>query len=124
MVAFRLWGYSGGGADPDSTYIDDITIIADIPASVEENTLAETDITFRVYPNPAKENVVMNYTLPLGKTAILSIYDAKGSLTDKVNLKEERYTWNTNGFSPGVYFLSLETGSKKSSIRKVLLIGK
>lgn len=26
LVAFRLWGYSGGGPDPDSTYIDDVSI--------------------------------------------------------------------------------------------------
>ena len=26
LVAFRLWGYSGGGPNPDSTYIDDVSI--------------------------------------------------------------------------------------------------
>lgn len=124
MVAFRLWGYSGGGGAPDSTYIDDISIIADIPAAVEERTLEERNIALRVYPNPAKEKVVVDYALPPGRTVILSIYDARGALLKKVSLDEERFTWNTRGFSPGVYFLSLETGSKNPSIRKVLLIGK
>ncbi len=26
LVAFKLWGYSGGGPNPDSTYIDDVSI--------------------------------------------------------------------------------------------------
>jgi hypothetical protein len=27
LVAFQLWGYSGGGPNPDSTYIDDVSIL-------------------------------------------------------------------------------------------------
>ncbi len=29
LVAITIWGYSGGGTDPDSTYIDDVTIRAE-----------------------------------------------------------------------------------------------
>jgi hypothetical protein len=28
LVGFRLWGYTGGGPDPDSTYVDDVSIVA------------------------------------------------------------------------------------------------
>jgi len=27
LVGFRIWGYSGGGPDPDSTYLDDVSIL-------------------------------------------------------------------------------------------------
>jgi hypothetical protein len=29
LVGFRTWGYSGGGPDPDITFIDDVSIILD-----------------------------------------------------------------------------------------------
>ena len=40
LVGFRLWGYSGGGPGPDSTYIDDVSIL--VPAV---HDVAVTEIT-------------------------------------------------------------------------------
>jgi hypothetical protein len=34
LVAFRLWGYSGGGPNPDSTYIDDVSIFHDMDLEI------------------------------------------------------------------------------------------
>jgi hypothetical protein len=40
LVGFRIWGYSGGGPGPDSSYIDDVSIL--VPAM---HDVAVTEIT-------------------------------------------------------------------------------
>lgn len=39
LVGFALWGYSGGGPGPDSTYVDDVSIL--VPGGVHDVTVAE-----------------------------------------------------------------------------------
>jgi hypothetical protein len=34
LVAFQLWGYSGGGPNPDSTYIDDVSIFHEMDLEI------------------------------------------------------------------------------------------
>lgn len=44
LVAFKLWGYSGGGPNPDSTYIDDVSItrILDISITIINSPIPDT----------------------------------------------------------------------------------
>jgi hypothetical protein len=39
LVGFRLWGYSGGGSAPDSTYVDDVSIL--VPGGVHDVAVTE-----------------------------------------------------------------------------------
>jgi hypothetical protein len=39
LVGFRLWGYSGGGPAPDSTYVDDVSIL--VPGGVHDVAVTE-----------------------------------------------------------------------------------
>jgi len=36
LVAFQLWGYSGGGPNPDSTYIDDVSITRYVDVTIQQ----------------------------------------------------------------------------------------
>jgi hypothetical protein len=40
LVGFRIWGYSGGGPGPDSSYVDDVSILVPV-----QHDVAVTEIT-------------------------------------------------------------------------------
>ncbi len=47
LVAFRLWGYSGGGPNPDSTYIDDVSITRRVDVVIT-SIFSPTEDTFHI----------------------------------------------------------------------------
>lgn len=124
MVALRLWGYSGGPPQPDSTYIDDISILAQTPVKIEEEANALLKPVLHIQPNPARAKVVIEFAASDWKPALLRIYDAKGALVRTANLNNGKYIWHTNGFSPGVYFVRITGGYERQCVKKVLLIGR
>jgi hypothetical protein len=46
LVAIRIWGYSGGGPDPDLTRIDDVTIEV-LDTAVESSTWGQIKFLYR-----------------------------------------------------------------------------
>lgn len=38
LEAVRVWGYSGGGPDPDHSFLDDVSVIFDDAVSLEQST--------------------------------------------------------------------------------------
>lgn len=124
MIALRLWGYSGGPPQPDSTYTDDVSIIAASLTKIEEGTSRGQKSVLSIRPNPAQEHVMIEYATSPGSQTSLSIYDARGTLLKTVKLNRAEYTWNTDGFSPGVYFVRISAGSEKQYLRKVLIINR
>jgi hypothetical protein len=47
LVAIRIWGYSGGGPDPDLTRVDDVVIDAQIPVTASQATWGAVKQLFR-----------------------------------------------------------------------------
>jgi hypothetical protein len=67
--------------------------------------------TFNMYPNPAREQVIVEADALLqGK--IISVFNSQGSLVAR-QIAEARNTINTNDWPSGAYFLRIgETGKK------------
>jgi hypothetical protein len=43
-------------------------------------------------------------------------------VSGKLSMGNYKYTWDASGFSSGVYFYILETGSEFSNIKKMVMI--
>jgi hypothetical protein len=123
LVTLRFWGYSGGGPLIDSTYMDDISIQEIIEGQkIEENKQATRRPAFNVYPNPIRDKAVIECPAAPGERPVLSIYDINGSVVERVSLESGEYVWSTKGFMSGVYFVRLDAGNGRNSVKKVLVI--
>lgn len=64
-------------------------------------------------PNPAKDWVAFNYTLPDDKSAgIIKIIDAKGTFVATIEVADSQgqKVWDTRKLNSGVYFYTLNVG--------------
>jgi hypothetical protein len=91
----------GVGTDP-SFAVDDIQI-SSIKTSITENALP----TFKVYPNPASEelNLISSYTALKSDCVVMDIANRTVKSVFHNNLPEQRI--NISQLSPGLYFIHL-----------------
>ncbi len=89
------------------------------PIGLAERNMAKA--TARVFPNPAKENVFLNFEANGGKTASLQISSIIGTLVyDRTFTSvagENKVEINTSNFKPGIYMYSLKVDNKNISGR-------
>jgi hypothetical protein len=123
MVALRFWGYSGGGPLIDSTYMDDISIMALSEGQhIEETRSATQQPALIIHPNPVRDKAMIECTVAPGEGYMLSIYDIKGTSVEQTDLENGEYIWHTRGLASGVYFVRIQTRSGQGSMQKVLVI--
>jgi len=77
------------------------------------------------YPNPFNANTVIEFALPVTRTAALRIYNIRGQLVSTLadgtlNAGDHRVSFDAAGLASGLYFYRLEVGSE--SIAKKLLL--
>lgn len=75
-----------------------------------------------VYPNPAKDNININFNNENAENASYEIVNVLGQTVRTQNIPvakgETLYNINLNGFESGIYFVKLSVGNK-SSINKI-----
>ncbi len=109
---------SNGG---NNIYIDDININGATGISELENTL-----NFAVYPNPANENTVIDFSLTAKQNVTIKVYDVIGrEVVDvykgELNAGQHKYSVAENTkLSGGVYFVNLSVGGQQFS-RKLIV---
>lgn len=78
------------------------------------------------YPNPFNPSTTISFTLPSKSFVSLRVFDIMGSkvatvVSEELNAGAYSREWNAAGFSSGVYFCRLESGSFAQT-RKLLLL--
>ncbi|MCW3103283.1 MAG: hypothetical protein JWO09_1723 [Bacteroidetes bacterium] len=92
------------------------------------NTPTEKENAMKVYPNPAKENVTVDYTLAADAKVSLEVYNMLGlKVAAPFSNRQSaagsyNYTINTANYNlkPGVYFMSLRVDGKTTVQRAVI----
>lgn len=82
--------------------------------SVSEVAAAE----FKVYPNPFKGSTTVE--LPAG-VFNLKMIDVSGKVVSQVNNAETKVELNADGFTPGVYFLTVTNNSGYNQTQKLII---
>lgn len=79
------------------------------PTSV--NNVVKNNISIEVYPNPATNVANIQFNLPSAATVTLSIVDLNGKVvssnTEKLNAGNNKFMFNTNMLSNGIYSVRL-----------------
>lgn len=76
-------------------------------------------------PNPAKETVSLNYTIPKGKTGKLVVYDMlRVTETETIELREGKgnVSLNLNNYTTGIYATKLVVDDKLIAIKKISVL--
>ncbi len=90
----------------------------------KESGMQSDKLLWRVFPNPAYQLMEVSFSHPLAQGVLLSLYDKAGR-------KVEEFTWRSGSaalidigsLKPGVYFLSLRAGRRRTT-RKIVVLGR
>src|SRR5215471_4877557 len=73
----------------------------------------------KLYPNPAKNILIIEGLNPLLNT-ILSVIDVSGKVVAKtIVVNNNSYSWNVSKLSTGIYYLQIEENKKMTTLRFV-----
>lgn len=103
----------------DGWIIDSIWVAeADMGGSVSQIPAKET---LRLYPNPAKDVLQLEFLQAIPTNAMYFIYDKQGRLIQQNTLKSESETIDIHTFVPDVYFIRVQTDKWTSTGRFVVM---
>ena len=76
----------------------------------EEISNVSTNVIHKIYPNPAKDQLLVEYNLSENEKATLLINDITGKhvLSYSLNSLNKSATLNLNGIKSGIYFIALQ----------------
>ena len=93
--------------------------------STESTDGAKTNNSqLRIYPIPANESIVLEWTFILQKNATIQIYNTHGILQESMIVSSEdrnQKRINTESLTPGIYYISLGNGDFRQVARMVKL---
>jgi hypothetical protein len=106
---------NGRGLFENSTFVG----INDLPGVALNNT-------FRIYPNPANENVNISFNLSSASTATLNILDLSGKLMktvkfDRLKTGSNVYSLSTRELRTGTYLIQIIAGNTHYSAKVVVV---
>jgi hypothetical protein len=92
-------------------------------ASNDGSTAAkdQEEIPVSIAPNPAQQFIDLTWNGNPSESALLRIQNAQGIVLLQQNIREKQQRINLSGLPAGMYFLSLQQGSRTSKVEKFIL---
>jgi hypothetical protein len=84
----------------------------------------QPDLYLKAFPNPASEQVTLDYMLPSGvKTATLKLVNSQGQIVRNymIDGHSDHLSLNVNDLSSGVYNYFIEYGNTRSDSKKIVV---
>ncbi|NNF36924.1 MAG: T9SS type A sorting domain-containing protein [Saprospiraceae bacterium] len=117
---------------PDKTLADAAMLARNIHGtSTSVDDIISDNISFKIYPNPAVNEVNIEFTLNRTQAVLLNIFDPSGKLIYSSTLNNthsgiNKFTWNAlsnenQHLTSGVYFVTLRT-TKDAMTKKLILL--
>lgn len=113
--------YNSTTSEASTWEIDDIilegTVIQSI-ANIEKENI-------KLYPNPAKDNIVLEYTLENASNVEISIFDILGSKIQTVSDEFSQEGKNTHAidlqiYNSGIYFMNIKTDNTNTVVKFIV----
>jgi hypothetical protein len=122
-------GYTGDANGNHRPWLMNMTIwLADtsVCSSVGIKTLTENNM-LTIYPNPANEKVVINFSNNTENNAVFNLINMNGQLvsvpqTHQKNYNEEQFILDTTTLPTGVYYCKVQTSAGDVSIKKLVIL--
>jgi len=117
-VVGNTYSYGAGGSDAFFLKLKpngDITISIGIVPEL-------TDLGIKLYPNPAKENITIDFKNTLTQEAELFIYNTLGQKVRSYSIKQQQSEISIGliGIMPGIYYCELRTKDKIIGVGKFI----
>jgi hypothetical protein len=92
------------------------------PVSINE--LTSDDVTLNVYPNPASNNLTIDYNINgKNENGRIDVYDVLGQkvMTHSLTKNQDKLNIDLNNLNSGVYFYSIKVGGKMLRTERVIV---
>ena len=88
----------------------------------------ERFMKLNIYPNPAKEKLILDFKLPDGNTAMLYIASIEGKVINTVpainaSQNDQHVELNTSSIKPGIYLVNIKLSSGSTISKRVIILG-
>mgnify|MGYP000586642712 CR=1 FL=1 len=116
------------GEDQGSSSVFEVTIPTTSPvgeSSKRESSNSEIkELDLIIYPNPAKNLFIASSELPEGTPYTIKLIDLQGRILKQIDSKNKTeyfsHKFETQEYSAGVYYISLETANSKTQQRVII----
>lgn len=111
----------------NAIYRIDITrSITEVKEDKRQGSLQKSYKLYNLYPNPFNSQTKINFYVEKSENVQIRIFDSLGKIVDEVansNFGSGRHTlsWNSSGFSSGIYYVQLATNSGAET-KKIMLL--
>lgn len=99
-----------------------VKVPTELNVGMAEETILQS--SFTLYPNPANDNVTLNFGMEKPETVVVSIYDVTGKLvntfSNQANAGTNQLTLNVSGLNSGVYFVNAIVGQERVSKKLIV----
>ncbi len=113
----------GEGINTRDELLKRIIDFFDVTVGVEEQAIEQSMDKLKVHPNPATDQLTLEFSLEQKSTVIIEIFDLSGRKVSEIsnNLNEgvQRIDYNVNGYSSGVYYIRVQAGHRVETIKWV-----
>jgi hypothetical protein len=84
-----------------------------ITVSAEEKIAQETEIFFKIYPNPTNGSFFIEKNSNKASNEVILIYNLQGKLIQTSVMKNQKQLINLTGFNAGIYLVRVGDESKR-----------
>ncbi len=95
--------------------------VASVNVTVTATGIADTRTAIRMFPNPARESVVLELVNRGNKTPVVSVVSITGKTVYERTMQTNRMEINLNSMDRGLYFVKIETGAE-TIVKKLSII--
>ncbi|MCF6342450.1 MAG: S8 family serine peptidase [Bacteroidales bacterium] len=111
----------GEGINTRNKLLKRILNFINVTVGIEELTGDESQL--KVFPNPAADQITLEFSLEMKTTVVVEMFDLSGRKVLELNrtLSEgiQRIHFNVSGYLSGIYYLRMQAGEKTETIKWV-----
>jgi hypothetical protein len=113
-------GFNGYAYEGSNIFIDAVTLTVDGTDYATVGELMDREQSVVVYPNPANEEINMQFNHKVEGAATVRIFDMNGRIVSQQNLPQvwnTNFKYNTSNLESGLYIIELENNGEVSQHR-------